>query len=53
MAGVSYLEPAGIEEELQQGEDRDVHVDLVVCVSLLWVQELSANHTESKERVNC
>lgn len=47
-----YLEPAGVEEELQQRENRDVHVQCVVLVSLLRVQELSANDTEGKKRVN-
>ncbi len=49
----SYLEPASVEEELQQGENRDVHVQLVIFVSLLRVQKLAANHAEGKERVNC
>lgn len=49
----SYLEPARVEEELQQGENRDVHVQFVILVSLLRVQKLSANHTEGKKRVNC
>jgi len=48
-----YLEPAGVEEELQQGENRDVHVQFVTTVSFLRVQELSTNYTESKKRVNC
>lgn len=50
---VVYLEPANVEEELQQGENRDVQVDSVLIVSLFRVQKLSANHTEGKKRVNC
>lgn len=49
----SYLEPASVEEELQQGENRDVHVQFVTLVSLLRVQKLSANKTEGKKGVNC
>lgn len=48
----SHFQPAGVEEELQQSENGDVHVHLVVLVSLLGVQKLSADHTESKKRVN-
>lgn len=44
-----YLQPATVEEELQQGEDRDVHVQVVILVSFVRVQELSANHTKAKE----
>lgn len=50
---ICYLKPASVEEELQQGEHRDVHVHTVILVSLLGVQELSANHTEGKKGVNC
>lgn len=50
---VVYLEPANVEEELQQGENRDIQVDSVMIVSLFRVQKLSANHTEGKKRVNC
>lgn len=49
----SYLEPASVEEELQQSENWDVHVQIVILVSFLRVQELSANHTEGKKRINC
>lgn len=50
---VINLEPASVEEELQHGENRDVHVYSVIFVSLLRVQKLSANHAESKKGVNC
>ena len=35
-----YLEPAHVEEELEEGEDGDVKVDLVAGVLLARVQEL-------------
>lgn len=44
-----YLKPAAVKEELQQGENWDVHVHLVTLISLLRVQELSADHAEGKK----
>lgn len=52
MSPCVYLEPAGVEEELQQSEDRHVHVYFVVLVSLLRIQELSADHTEGEKGVD-
>lgn len=47
------LQPASVEEELQQGKDGDVQVHLLSSVALLGVQKLSSDHTEGEERVNC
>lgn len=49
---ISDLEPAGIEEELQQGEYRHVEVEVVVWIALSRVQELAANETDEKETVH-
>lgn len=52
--GVSgHLQPAGVEEELQQGENRNVHVKSVTAVTLLGIQKLSANDAEGEKGVNC
>lgn len=48
-----YLEPSSVKEELQQGENGNIHVQLVVLVSLLRVQKLPSNEAESKEGVYC
>lgn len=48
-----YLQPSCVEEELQQGENRNVHVHSVILVSFLWVQELPADHTEAKKWIDC
>lgn len=48
----SDLEPASIEEELQQGEYRHVEVKVVVWIALSRVQELAANETDEKETVH-
>ena len=39
-----YLEPAHVEEKLEEGEDRDVKVDLVAGILLARVQELPTEH---------
>lgn len=48
----SHLEPAGVEEELQQCENGDVDVYSVILVAFVRVQELAANHTKAKKRVD-
>ena len=47
------LQPACVEEELEQGEDGDVEVKVVTLVALAGVQELSTNQTHQEEAVNC
>lgn len=47
-----YLQPAGVEEELQKGEDRDIKVEVVTLVTLGGVEELSTNQTSEEERVD-
>lgn len=46
--GLCHLEPAHIEDELQQGEDRHVEIDWVVVVALRGVQELPADDGEGE-----
>lgn len=50
---VPDLEPASIEEELEQGEDGDVEVEVVTWVTLTRVQKLAANQTHQEEAVHC
>ena len=45
-------QPAGVEEELEQGEDGDVEVKVVTLVALGGVQELSTNQTHQEEAVH-
>lgn len=44
-----YLQPTSIEEELQQCENRDVHVYSVSIVLFVGVQKLSTNDAECKK----
>lgn len=48
-----YLQPAGVEEVLQQRENRNIQVYFMILVALVRVQELTADQTEAKEGVNC
>ena len=47
-----YLQPANIEEELQQSEDRQIEVLVVTWVALGRVQELPTNQTSQEEAVH-
>lgn len=46
------LEPASVEEELEQGEDGDVEVEVVTWVTPARVQKLPANQTRQEEAVH-
>ena len=48
----AYLEPSHVEEELEDGEDGHVEVDVMAGVPLRRVQELLSEHRAQKERVN-
>lgn len=45
---LGHFEPAHVEDELQEGEDWKVQVDLMVFVTLCRIQKLSADDGESK-----
>lgn len=47
----TYLEPADIEEELQQCEDRKVEVEVVALIALGGVEKLPTNQTSQEETV--
>lgn len=47
------LQPPGVEEELQQGEDGNVQVQVVTRVALTRIQELTTDQTHQEETVNC
>ena len=47
-----YLEPAHVEEELEDGEDRYIEVNVMTGVPLRRVQELLSEHRAQEERVN-
>lgn len=49
---VRDLEPASVEEELEQGKDGDVEVEVVTWITLAWVQKLAANQTHQEEAVH-
>ncbi len=49
---ITHLEPTHIEEELQQGEDGQVEVQVVTRVTLGGVEELPTNQTSQKETVH-
>ena len=48
----AYLEPSHVEEELEDGEDGYIKVDVVAGVALRRVQELLSEHRAQEERVN-
>lgn len=48
---LSYLEPSDIEEELQQGKNRDVQIQIMSFITLGWVKKLSPDETSYKEAV--
>ena len=52
VSAVTDLEPAHVEEELQQSEERHKQVDTVAVVVLCWVEKLTSKQTTSKERVH-
>ena len=47
-----HLEPAHVEEELQEGEDGNVEIHLVTLEPLAGVQELSAHQRGHEEGVH-
>jgi len=47
-----HLQPTDIEEKLQQGENRQVEVQIVARVTLSWIQELTTNQTSQEEAVD-
>lgn len=52
-ADLYHLQPPGVEEKLQQGEDWQVEVHVVTGITLRRVQELTANQTSQEEAVDC
>lgn len=48
----SHLQPTDVEEKLQQGENRQVEVQIVTRVTLSWIQELTTNQTSQEEAVD-
>lgn len=50
--GFGHLDPADVEEELEEGEERYVEVDGVGVVVLLRVQELLPQQGEEEEGVH-
>lgn len=48
----THLEPARIEEELQQGEDGHAQVQVVAFVALSWVQELATDEAGQEVAVH-
>lgn len=47
-----HLKPAGVEKELQQGEDWDVQVQVVTLVALNGVEELTTNQASKEKGVD-
>lgn len=47
-----HLEPSGVEEELQQGEDGHVEVEVVARVTLGRVEELTTDQTSEEKGVD-
>lgn len=50
--GPTHLEPAGVEKELQQGEDGHAQVQVVAFVALSWVQELATDEAGQEVAVH-
>ena len=48
----AYLQPSHVEEELEDGEDGYIEVNVVAGVALRRVQELLSEHRAQEERVN-
>lgn len=53
MMCLSDLKPPGIEEELEQGEDRHVEVKVMTLIALCRVKKLSANDAGWEKCVHC
>ena len=49
---LSHLEPASIEEELEQSKNWNVQIQFMAFVVLLWIQKLPPDQAEAKVRVN-
>lgn len=47
-----HLQPAGVEEKLQQGKNGDIQVKVVAWVTLGGVKELTTNQTSKEEGVH-
>jgi len=48
----SHLQPAGVEEELQEGGERDIHIQVPFLPGLQRLQELPSNEAEGEEGVD-
>lgn len=48
----THLEPANIEEKLQESEDRKVEVEVVALIALSGVKKLPTNQTSQEETVH-
>lgn len=49
---VGYLEPSCVEEELEEGEDRNVQIQVMPRVAFGGIQELPSNEAREEERVD-
>lgn len=49
---VLHLQPTDVEEELQQGEHRQVEVQIMTGVTLNWIQELTTDQTSQEKTVD-
>lgn len=49
---MSHLQPAGIEEELEEGGEGDVHIQVPLLPGLQRLQELPPNEAEGEEGVD-
>lgn len=49
--GNTYLEPANIEKELQECEDREVEIKIVALIALGGVKKLTTDQTSQEETV--
>lgn len=47
-----YLEPANVEKELQECEDREVEIEIVSLITLGRVEKLPSNQTSQEETVH-
>lgn len=47
-----YLQPASVEEELQEGEDGNIKVEVVTLVGPTWVKKLTTNQTGEEKGVD-
>lgn len=52
VVATTHLQPAGIEEELEEGRERDIHVQVPLLPRLQRLQELPPDEAEGKEGVD-